>query len=354
MASETRKYPCNTCSVTFATSELQRSHMRQSWHIFNLRSRVAALPAVSKEEYDAKAQSPEITCDSKNRGEVKITLSSPMIRSEVHSTSNEMEEEEEELAVVPSTRCLFCSNIFSSLSTNMDHMAITHGLFIPSPERLYDLASFVGYLATIIFEYKECLYCGVEKGTVDGVQTHMRDKGHCMLNLQNGSELLDFWETDEFNDEEGEEDGEKITQRTAAVKISKTEMILPSGTVINSRSYTTQLRTKPGLTHTRSRGLQHRRDKSAECLAIVARTGQGNQADQPCAKDSSRYDHRIAVRGEMGLVGVSEGQRRALQVIEMKMKKREAIAKTKRRHAMEQQPVKAMYYKTENPVYQAG
>jgi len=56
----------------------------------------------------------------------------------------------------------------------------------------------------------------------------------------------------------------------------------------------------------------------------------------------------------MGLAGISESQRRALQVTEMKWKRREAVAKAAQRYAAEQEPVKTKYYKTENPVYQAG
>jgi pre-60S factor REI1 len=56
----------------------------------------------------------------------------------------------------------------------------------------------------------------------------------------------------------------------------------------------------------------------------------------------------------MGLAGVTEAQKRALVVTEKKMKRREALAKAAMRHAVEQQPMKTVYYKTENPVYQAG
>jgi pre-60S factor REI1 len=78
-------------------------------------------------------------------------------------------------------------------------------------------------------------------------------------------------------------------------------------------------------------------------------------ADSPTAPGHEhRSERRVAVRGEMGLVGVSEAQKRALVVTEKKMKRREALAKAAMRHAVEQQPMKTVYYKTENPVYQAG
>lgn len=222
-------------------------------------------------------------------------------------------------------------------------MYSTHGLFIPSPGEVSDMESFLGYLAMIIFEYKECLYCNSEKGTVEGVQTHMRDKGHCMINMNAESELLDFWELADSEDEADNEDGEHSKKKNAAIKLSETEMRLPSGVVIGSRSDTTQLRSRPGLAQSRSKGSQYRM-KRDEMKAIsageISQTGDGDQSGP-----SSSNGRRVAVRGEMGLLGVSDSQRHALVVTEKKMRKREAVAKAAQRYVMEAQPVKSIYYK---------
>ncbi|KAH7399650.1 C2H2 type zinc-finger-domain-containing protein [Pyrenochaeta sp. MPI-SDFR-AT-0127] len=352
MASKPRVFPCNTCSITFTTSELQRSHMRQSWHIHNLRRRVAELPALSEEEYDTQAKSQEIIHPQKSRDEQRKRLSSSD-DAEVESEANLETTHEAELKSsekVPSTQCLFCNLDSLTLNANVDHMSSLHGLFIPSPDQLSDMESFLGYLATIIFEYNECLYCGLEKGTVDGVQTHMRDKGHCMIKMNAESELLDFWELSDSGDDAPKENEERT--KGAAIKLSETEMRLPSGVVINSRSDTTQLRAKPGLAQSRAKGSQYR-TKRDEMKAITAKEDQ-DTTDEKQNRPSHSNDRRVAVRGEMGLAGVSESQRRALQITEHKMKKREAIAKAATRHAAEQEPVKTKYYKTEAPIYQAG
>lgn len=216
-------------------------------------------------------------------------------------------------------------------------MSSLHGLFIPSRDQLLDMESFLGYLAIIIFECNECLYCGLEKGTVDGVQTHMRDKGHCMIKMNAESELLDFWELSDSGDEGQNEDEERT--KSAAIKLSETEMRLPSGVVINSRSNTTQLRAKPGLAQSRIKGSRYR-IKRAEMRAITA----GENQETADGKQGSN-DRRVAVRGEMGLAGIPESQRRALQMTEKKMKRREAVAKAAQRYAAEQEPIKAKYYK---------
>jgi pre-60S factor REI1 len=59
-------------------------------------------------------------------------------------------------------------------------------------------------------------------------------------------------------------------------------------------------------------------------------------------------------RTAQGLAGLSDHQILALQMVDRKMKSREESAKARVWYAAQQQPVKAMYYKTENPVYQAG
>ncbi|KAF2691446.1 hypothetical protein K458DRAFT_353182 [Lentithecium fluviatile CBS 122367] len=360
MASKSRVFPCNTCSITFKTSEFQRLHMRQPWHIYNLRRRVAELPAVPEEQYDAQAKSQEIVRrqkDSDEEGKKRISSHDAEIESaaevevETDSISEETTEAEYKISEkVPPTQCLFCNLDSPTLNANINHMSSLHGLFIPSPDQLSDMESFLGYLAIIIFEYKECLYCGLVKGNVDGVQTHMRDKGHCMIKMNSKSELLDFWEFPDSGDEDEYEDEERT--KSAAIKLSETEMRLPSGVVINSRSDTTQLRAKPGLVQSRTKGSQHR-IKRDEMRAIAAGESQ-ESADETQSRPSRSNDRRVVVRGEMGLVGVPESQRRALQITEKKMKRREAVAKAAQRYAAEQEPIKAKYYKTEAPIYQAG
>ncbi|KAH3675515.1 hypothetical protein WICMUC_002604 [Wickerhamomyces mucosus] len=41
-------YTCNTCSLQFPTAEDQRVHMKSDWHRYNLKRRVANLPAINE------------------------------------------------------------------------------------------------------------------------------------------------------------------------------------------------------------------------------------------------------------------------------------------------------------------
>src|ERR1700742_94787 len=88
--------------------------------------------------------------------------------------------------------CLFCNQVSGSgVAGNMQHMYTEHGLFIPEPQNLADMITFILYLGKVVGQFRECLYCGLVRNTVQGVQQHMIDKGHCMLNFDRESELLE-------------------------------------------------------------------------------------------------------------------------------------------------------------------
>jgi pre-60S factor REI1 len=301
--------------------------------VHNLRRRVAELPALSEEQYDTHAKGQEIIrpqalSDEEEPEQRQISANMPKAECRIPEK-------------IPPTQCLFCNVESPTLDANVDHMSSLHGLFIPSPDQLSDMEAFLGYLAIVIFEYNECLYCGLEKSTVDGVQTHMRDKGHCMIRMTAESELLDFWGLSDSDDEGQNEDDERRTN--AAIKLSETEMRLPSGVVIGSRSDTAQLRAKPGLAQSRTNGSQYRL-KRAEMRTITAGENQ-ETAEEKESRPSRTHDRRVVIRGEMGLAGIPESQRRALQLTEKKMKRREAVAKAAQRYAAEHEPIKAKYYK---------
>jgi pre-60S factor REI1 len=109
-------------------------------------------------------------------------------------------------------RCLFCNYDSPSVTTNADHMERFHGLFIPEKPYLVDLEGLIGALNEKIYEYHECLYCGKLKPSVFGLQTHMRDKGHCKIPFFTEEEQLEIGEfydfTSTYSDAEGESDSE--------------------------------------------------------------------------------------------------------------------------------------------------
>lgn len=109
-------------------------------------------------------------------------------------------------------RCLFCNYDSPSAPLNAAHMERIHGMFIPEKAYLVDLEGLIFSLYEKIHEYHECLYCGKLKPSVFGLQTHMRDKGHCKVPFGTEDEQLQIGEfydfTSTYSDVEDESDSE--------------------------------------------------------------------------------------------------------------------------------------------------
>ncbi|KAK0120186.1 hypothetical protein ONS95_011592 [Cadophora gregata] len=107
-------------------------------------------------------------------------------------------------------RCLFCNYDSPSMELNASHMERIHGMFIPERNYLVQLDGLLGNLYEKIHEFHECLYCGKLKPTVFGLQTHMRDKGHCKIPFDTEEQQLEIGEyydfTSTYSDIEDESD----------------------------------------------------------------------------------------------------------------------------------------------------
>jgi pre-60S factor REI1 len=95
-------------------------------------------------------------------------------------------------------RCLFCNYGSPTTPLNVVHMERIHGMFIPERQYLVDLDGLITSLHEKIYEFHECLYCGRLKPTVFGLQTHMRDKGHCKIRFDTEDEQLEIGEFYDF------------------------------------------------------------------------------------------------------------------------------------------------------------
>ena len=113
----------------------------------------------------------------------------------------------------PLSRCLFCNYDSPTMKLSVLHMSKIHGLFIPEQKYLTDLESLLRYLQTKIHLNNECIYCHKLKTTTSGIQTHMRDKGHCMIAFETSDEMVEIGQFYDFSstysdDEEADEDWE--------------------------------------------------------------------------------------------------------------------------------------------------
>ena len=123
--------------------------------------------------------------------------------------------------------CIFCNYTSPTVPLNVQHMERFHGMFIPEKPYLVDLDGLIDQLQRKVHDDHECLFCGKIKSTVFGLQTHMRDKGHCKIPFTTEDEQLaigdfyDFRSTYSDDEEESDEDeeangGAKLGARRAA------------------------------------------------------------------------------------------------------------------------------------------
>lgn len=135
--------------------------------------------------------------------------------------------------------CIFCNFESPSLPLSVQHMERFHGMFIPEKPYLADLEGLMKQLQRKVSEYHECLSCGKMKSTVFGVQTHMRDKGHCKIPFTTEEEQLaigdfyDFRSTysdgEEDDDDEGSDTEEEARGGAKLGSRRKTRMVDEDG-----------------------------------------------------------------------------------------------------------------------------
>ena len=194
-------------------------------------------------------------------------------------------------------------------------MRTDHGLFIPDPELVVDMQSFVEYLATEVWVWHECLYCGATKLSTSSIQSHMRDKGHCLLNLDREPELLEFWESP------GQVDGDAAAapELERPANLSSTEIRFRSGKVIGSRQAAPAAKKA-----SRKRGL------AASTMRALPSGPDDAESSPPAVGPQSASGRQLARREEMSMLGVSVQQRRALVLTEKKAQRIEAVARRAR------------------------
>jgi pre-60S factor REI1 len=245
--------------------------------------------------------------------EKKINISEASTRSSSSSSDEEVSDNEDEQHASP-FQCLFCSLSFASddvgFATNLEHMLAAHGMSIPDQEMVVDMQSLVGYLAVEVRAWHECIYCGATKPSTLGIQSHMRDKGHCLLNLDREPELLDFWESP-FDGEGG-----AALEQERPINLSATEIRFASGRVIGSRHATPAIKKASRKQALAMRALPPSSEEAESSLLTIA--------PQPA---SSR---QLGRREEMSIVGVSAQQRQALVLAEKKAQRSEAVARRAR------------------------
>ena len=113
---------------------------------------------------------------------------------------------------IPLSRCLFCNYDSPNSKLSADHMTRIHGLFIPEKDYLIDMDELLRYLQLKIQENFECLFCHKVKHDIEGVQTHMRDKGHCRIAFETEEEMLEVGQFYDFSSTYSENENGEDTE----------------------------------------------------------------------------------------------------------------------------------------------
>ncbi|KAJ5129709.1 Zinc finger U1-type [Penicillium bovifimosum] len=388
------QYTCNTCLVAFHRSDAQRDHMRKDWHLYNMKRRIASLPPVTLETFNekvlaAKATSNEAaakasyektchTCskafysensyqnhlnsskhkqraarlrkdgDAASVQSSAFSLGEPVTKSDndvlkvaddlksatIEEQDETMEDEADE-DEFPSTRCLFCKTESSDITANVDHMRKEHGMFIPEQKYLVDIDGLLNYLYRKITENFECLYCHTLKNNAQAIQTHMRDKSHCMIAFETEDEQVEIgqyydfrstysddeddstgesggvkvntdgddqgWETESSASSVDEDDLEDTFQRVPGAYETDFELHLPSGRSVGHRSLAKYYRQNLNKYPTAL-------ERAARQLAI-----ENGEIEEEEPRGRTNHHRALVTRanGGMGMIGVTEEQKKA-------------------------------------------
>ncbi|KAK6513169.1 hypothetical protein TWF506_009334 [Arthrobotrys conoides] len=318
-------YLCTSCQISFGDSQEQRIHMKEPWHVYNIKRRMESLPPISLDLFETQVEK-KTDGKKKSRNSSKSRSGS---EGEGEGEDDEYISDYESEEIASPFDCLFCNQTFltkddenadEAFAANLEHMRTAHGMSIPDPEMVEDIQSLVGYLATEVRVWHECLYCGATKPSTMSVQSHMKDKGHCRLNFDREPELLEFWENQRFV----EEDGAAELEQEPSTNKASTEKRVASGKVIGSKDAAAASKKA-----SRKRALA-----AAEAMRALPSSSNSEGAEVPPERQPDRPQlstgRQLARRDEMSLIGLSVQQRQALLSAEKKAQRSEAMARRAR------------------------
>ncbi|KLJ11635.1 hypothetical protein EMPG_13175 [Blastomyces silverae] len=249
------------------------------------------------------------------------------------------------------THCMFCNHNSAGVKQNVLHMRKFHGMFVPEQGYLVDGEGLLKYLFDKIAKNNECLYCHKIKSSTAAIQTHMRDKGHCMIAFSTEDEMLevgqfyDFSSTysddeDEGADEDGstsatgspigddkDVDGEEGWETDSSVSsvddrdalYTDYELHLPSGRTAGHRSLFKYFR-------------QNLRNYPTPEERLLRQRTIMDAAQNPDVHDndaSARRNQSLITRGEggLGMIGASDSQKQYVKAAEVRERRSEQKAK---------------------------
>ncbi|KAJ4031218.1 hypothetical protein NW761_013285 [Fusarium oxysporum] len=291
------KPSCSLCDVSFDNSQEHRVHAKSEAHVQALRNRAAASGLIEQPTEDSDTFS--------------HTSNDP--EDERSSTDDETGDENETSgSAIPefdSTKCIICTHNDESFDKSLIHMETAHGLRIPFRDHLIvDLETVIWYLYFLVATYRECIYCGTRRRTVEGIQQHMRDKGHCRVELTD--EMQEFYDLE----------GLKAHSRENAVSVDNESLRLSSGKILSHRDAPT---TKPRRTSPQEETQENRAPLPSHAAsdALTAR----DKKDAALASQLAR----LSVKDQQSLMHLTSSEQRSFLL--QRKKEMDAVRRAERK-----------------------
>lgn len=175
----------------------------------------------------------------------------------------------------------------------------------------------------------------------------MRDKGHCMINLEREPELLEFWE---FSDHSSDEEGIPTPQAeeidaTVRGDLSQGEYTLPSGKVVGSKNKAREARIL---------SRRHASTAKENPSRLITKISVDNtDANSPSAttqslvetQEKSEQNRAVTTRDAVGLIGVSDQRIRSLVTLQRKTQRQQAVVQASAAWAGDKGGIHQRHYK---------
>lgn len=232
---------CNTCQKTYYSENAYQNHLASKSHRVreygvgsrgSRRDSHSALGSVASKDLDSASEAEPRDAEAEAEFEKVVAgmketaiKDIPAIPRRPSAPPPDVEPREDHpmspekpvVSSIPLSRCLFCNYDSPTFKLSVAHMTKIHGLFIPEQSFLVDLEGLLRYMQAKIHENFECLYCHRLRGNAEGVQTHMRDKGHCKIAFESEEEMVEVGQFYDFSSTYSDDgaDGSDVEMDTA-------------------------------------------------------------------------------------------------------------------------------------------
>lgn len=150
--------------------------------------------SVRSESAKGEGALPYLACLGNKVGESEEAGGQPKLSVEENSEEQLKGKGARETALENPRRCFFCNKQCAGIKKCLDHMRRQHSFVILDVDCLVDLKGLQAYIAERIQIGQLCLFCSKSFKDPTACQQHMIDKGHCMMNMEDEDEYVDFYD----------------------------------------------------------------------------------------------------------------------------------------------------------------